>query len=93
MNIRPIGERVIVELDEVEETTASGLIIPDAAKEAPHTGTVVAIGKVRTENNELKELETKIGDTVMFFPYAGTALKGYEGYRLIGIGELLGVIE
>ncbi len=73
MNVRPLGDRIIVKPAEAEEKTASGLIIPDTAKEKPMKGEVVAVGKgkVTDDGKELK-LELKVGDKVLYGKYSGT---------------------
>ena len=70
VNIKPLADRVLVQPEEAEETTASGIIIPDTAKEKPMRGTVVAVG-----NGKIDEpLTVKAGDTVLYGKYAGTEL-------------------
>jgi chaperonin GroES len=83
MGLKPIGERVIVEVVEIEETTASGLVLPDSARK-PHTGgTVVAVGS--------KVEEVSVGDQVIFFPMAGTQIDGYPDLRLLMVHEIQAV--
>lgn len=71
INIRPLADRVLVEPTAAETTTASGLIIPDSAKEKPSKGTVVAVGTGTKD----EPLTVKVGDTVLYGKYAGTELK------------------
>lgn len=71
MKIQPLGERVLIEPMAAETTTASGIIIPDTAKEKPSKGTVIATGKTA----EGKDLEVKIGDTVLYGKFAGTEVE------------------
>jgi chaperonin GroES len=77
MNIRPLGDRVVVKPLAQEEKTKSGIVIPDtAAKEKPQQGEVLAVGSGRTlENGQKVPLEVKVGDRVIFSKYAGTEVK------------------
>ena len=70
VNIRPLADRVLVEPAAAEETTASGIIIPDTAKEKPQRGTVVAVGDGKKD----EPLTVKAGDTVLYGKYAGTEI-------------------
>ena len=74
LNIKPLSDRVVIEPMAAETTTASGLIIPDTAKEKPQKGTVVAVGNGKKDYT----MTVKIGDTVLYGKYSGTELK-YEG--------------
>jgi chaperonin GroES len=71
LSIKPLSDRVIIEALEAETKTASGLYIPDSAKEKPQQGTVVAVGKGTKEES----MTVKVGDTVLYGKYAGTELK------------------
>lgn len=93
--LKPLGDRVVIELIEVEETTASGIVLPDTAKEKPQEGKVVAVGTGRVlDNGERVGLEVKEGDRIIFSKYAGTEVK-YEGteYLIIRESDILAVIE
>jgi len=95
MNIRPLQDRIIVERLEEENKTASGLIIPDTAKEKPQKGQVVAAGKGKVaEDGKVMPLDLKVGDKVLFGKYAGTEIKidGKE-YLIMREDDVLGVIE
>jgi len=95
MNIRPLHDRVIVERLEEEVTTASGIIIPDSAKEKPQQGNVIAVGKGKvTEDGRVLPLDVKIGDKVLFGKYSGTEVK-IEGkeYLMMREDDVLGVVE
>ena len=73
MKIKPLADRVVVKPAEAEEKTASGLIIPDTAKEKPMQGEVVAVGQGRvTDNGNFVKLEVKVGDKVLYGKYSGT---------------------
>jgi chaperonin GroES len=89
---RPIGDRVLVKRCEVEETTASGLIIPDTAKEKPQKGTVIAVGAgKRDAQGNLITPAVSVGNTVYFGKYAGT--EAGQDYIIIREEEILGVVE
>ena len=89
LNIKPLADRVLVEPAAAETKTASGLIIPDNAKEKPQKGTVVAIGTGTKD----EPLTVKIGDTVLYGKYAGTELK-LEGtdYLMMRESDILAII-
>ncbi|MFC5558972.1 co-chaperone GroES [Ureibacillus thermophilus] len=92
--LRPLGDRVIIELIEVEEKTASGLVLPDSAKEKPQEGKVVAVGPGRVLDNGTRvEPEVKEGDVIIFSKYAGTEVK-YEGkeYLILRESDILAVL-
>jgi chaperonin GroES len=96
MNVRPLRDRILVErIDETEQQTVGGIIIPDTAKEKPQQGRVVAVGKGRVnDKGEVFPLDVKAGDTVLFGKYAGTEIK-IEGkdYLIVREDEVLGVTE
>ena len=90
--IKPLGDRVLVKRNPVEEKTASGIIIPDAAKEKAQTGTVIKVGTGRKDaSGSVITLSVKEGDTVYFGKYAGT--EAGQDFLIIKEDELLGVIE
>jgi len=83
MNIKPLGDRVVIKQLESEEMTAGGLYLPDTAKEKPQEGVVMAVGPgKRLESGELAPMPVKEGDIVLFAKFAGTELK-HEGERYI----------
>ncbi len=87
MRFRPIGERALVKLEEQEEKTASGIVLPETAKEKPRTARVVAVGDL--ENGSLSE-----GDLVVFAKYSGTGIKlDDEDYLILDSDDLLGIVE
>lgn len=95
MNIKPLQDRVIVKRLEEEEKTAGGLIIPDAAKEKPQSGKILAVGPGKVLENGTKiELTVKEGDTVLFGKYAGTEIK-VDGDEVLIMREddILGIVE
>ena len=89
LNITPLADRVLVEPAAAETTTASGLIIPDTAKEKPQKGTVVAVGNGKKD----EPLTVKFGDTVLYGKYGGTELK-LEGtdYLMMRESDILAII-
>lgn len=94
-NIKPLEDKVLVQIVEAETTTASGLVIPDSAKEKPQEATVIAVGPGRAnDKGELNPVGVNEGDTVIFSKYGGTELK-YNGeeYLLLSARDLLAVIE
>jgi chaperonin GroES len=93
--IRPLQDRLIVERLEGEEKTASGLYIPDSAKEKPQQGKVIAIGKGRVlEDGSVRPLDLREGDRILFGKYSGTEIKidGTE-YLIMREDDVLGVLE
>ena len=95
MGLRPLNDRVLIRRLEEEAKTAGGIIIPDAAKEKPQRGEVVAVGNGRMlDNNTRREMGVKAGDKVLFSKYAGNEVK-IDGEELIIMreDEILAVIE
>ena len=96
MNVKPLGDRVIVAPDdEDEQRTASGLVIPDTAKEKPQLGSVLAVGpgEWNDEGKERVALDVSKGDTVVYSKYAGTELK-FEGkeYLILSSRDILAIV-
>ncbi|MBB5172618.1 co-chaperone GroES [Texcoconibacillus texcoconensis] len=92
--LKPLGDRLVIELVEQEETTTSGIVLPDSAKEKPQEGKVVAVGSGRlTDQGERVAPEVKEGDAIIFSKYAGTEVK-YEGndYLVLRESDVLAVI-
>jgi chaperonin GroES len=76
MDLQPLGDRLIVEVLEEEETTISGIVLPDTAKEKPQRGKVLAVGPgARDEDGEYIKLDVEVGDEVIFSKYGGTEIK------------------
>jgi chaperonin GroES len=94
MNIRPLGDRVLVKRVEAEEKTAGGILLPDSAQEKPKEGKVVAVGEGKQlDNGERSTFSVKRGDTVLFTSYAGTEVKlDGEEYMIMREDDILGVI-
>jgi chaperonin GroES len=95
MKIRPLHDRVVVHRVEEEEKTKGGIIIPDSAKEKPLEGKVVAVGNGKIlEDGSVRQLDVKVGDTVLFSKYAGTEIKiEGEEHLMMREEDILGVIE
>jgi chaperonin GroES len=93
--INPLGDRVIVEPKEAEETTKGGIILPDTAKEKPIEGKIVAVGNGKVgDDGKRIPLEVKEGDRVLFGKYAGTEIKVEgEEYLIMREDDILGIIE
>ncbi|PLR76517.1 co-chaperone GroES [Bacillus sp. V3-13] len=92
--LKPLGDRIVIELVESEEKTASGIVLPDTAKEKPSEGKVVAVGSGRDlPNGERVALEVSVGDRIIFSKYAGTEVK-YEGteYLILRENDVLAVV-
>ena len=94
MNIRPLGDRVLVEPIEEKEQTVGGIYIPDSAKEKPMKGKVIAVGKKLDKDGKEIAFDVKKGDTVLLPKYGGTEIK-LDGKKLQLVREedLLGVLE
>jgi len=93
--IRPLFDRVLIERTEEPSKTASGLFLPETAKEKPAQGMVLAIGNGRiSDKGEIKPLTVKVGDKVLFGKYAGTEIKvGGDDRLILREDDILGIIE
>ena len=92
--IKPLEDRIVVQAVEAETTTASGIVIPDTAKEKPQEGTVLAVGPGRFEDGARVPLDVKIGDKVLYSKYGGTEVKyAGEEYLVLSARDVLAVIE
>ncbi len=96
VSIKPLEDRIVVKPLEAEQTTASGLVIPDTAKEKPQEGEVLAVGPGRFDDDGDKRipLDVKVGDTVLYSKYGGTEVK-YNGqeYLILSGRDVLAIIE
>jgi chaperonin GroES len=95
VSIRPLGEKVLVERLEAEETTAGGIVLPDTAKEKPKRGTILSTGEGRLlDTGDRQPLQVKKGDQVLFSSYAGTEVK-VDGREMIIMDEsdILAVLD
>lgn len=92
MNIRPLGDRVVIKKIEAEEKTKSGIVLPTSAQEQPQLAEVLAVGNAVTEGEN--KVDLKVGDKVIFSKYAGTEIKiDGEEVTILKASELLGVVE
>ena len=95
MNLKPLDDRIVVEPSEAEERTASGLVIPDTAKEKPQQGTVLAVGPGRWSDDEGKHfpLQVQVGDTVLYSKYGGTEVShGGEDLLILSSRDVLAIV-
>src|SRR5262249_19167340 len=95
VNIKPLEDRIVVQASEAETTTASGIVIPDTAKEKPQEGTVLAVGPGRFDDNGNRvPLDGKVGDVVLYSKYGGTEVKyAGEEYLVLSARDVLAIIE
>ena len=96
MNLKPLGDRLVVEPIEQEETTAAGILLPETAKEKPQEGRVLAVGPGRVdENGKRVEMEVKKGDRVLYAKYAGTEVKLQPDRKVLIMKEsdILALVE
>ena len=95
MNIRPLHDRVIVKRLDEETTSAGGIVLPDSAQEKPSQGEILAVGNGKIlDNGDVRKLDVKVGDRVLFGKYAGNEVK-VDGEDLIVMREedIMGVVE
>lgn len=93
--LKPLGDRVIIEVAQEEEKTIGGIVLASAAKEKPQTGTVIAVGEGRVLDNGTKvPTEVKTSDVVMFEKYSGTEVK-YDGkdYLIVSAKDIIAIVE
>jgi len=95
VKLQPLGDRVVVQPAEREETTKSGIVIPDTAKEKPQRGSVIAVGQGRRDDNgERIAMDVSVGDTVLFAKYAGTEFKFEdEEYLILSEKDILAKVN
>jgi chaperonin GroES len=95
-SLKPLEDRIVVQANEGDQTTASGLVIPDTAKEKPQEGTVVAVGEGRWDEDGEKRIpvDVKVGDTVIYSKYGGTEVKVEgEDYLILSARDVLAVLN
>ena len=95
VNIKPLEDRIVVQALEAETTTASGIVIPDTAKEKPQEGTVLAVGPGRIDDKGNRvPLDVSVGDVVLYSKYGGTEVK-YNGeeYLVLSARDVLAIVE
>ncbi|MDI3533806.1 MAG: chaperonin GroES [Thermosediminibacterales bacterium] len=94
MNIKPLGDRVVIKVLESEEKTKSGIVLPDTAKEKPQEGKIVAVGTGEVIDGKKVPLEVKEGDRIIFSKYAGTEVKiEGEEYLILRQSDILAIVE
>lgn len=95
LNIRPLGDKVIIKRVDAEQKTAGGIVLPDTAKEKPKRGVVLAVGTGKLlDDGTRSAMQVKTNDQVLFTSYAGTEIKvGGEEYMIMDESEILGVLE
>jgi chaperonin GroES len=95
VSIKPLEDRIVVQTLEAEQTTASGLVIPDTAKEKPQEGTVLAVGPGRVDDNGNRvPLDVAVGDVVIYSKYGGTEVKyAGEDYLILSARDILAIVE
>jgi chaperonin GroES len=95
INVQPLGDRVLVKPLEAGNKTKSGIVLPDTAKEKPQEGEVVAVGKGRLlENGEIRPLEVKVGDKVLYGKYSGTEITiNDQEYLILREEDILAIIK
>ena len=95
VNIKPLEDKILVQASEAETTTASGIVIPDTAKEKPQEGKVLAVGPGRVDDNGNRvPLDVNVGDTVIYSKYGGTEIKyNGEDYLILSARDVLAVVE
>jgi len=95
IKLQPLGDRVVVQPAEREETTKSGIVIPDTAKEKPQRGSVIAVGKGRRDDDgDRIPMDVSVGDTVLFAKYAGTEFKfEEEEYLILSEKDILAKVD
>jgi chaperonin GroES len=95
LNLKPLGDRLIVEPIESEEVTASGIVLPETAKEKPQQGKVLAVGAGRRDDEGKRiEMDVKEGETVLFAKYAGTEVKlDNKKYLILKETDVLAIVE
>ncbi len=96
MNLKPLGDRVVVKVLESEERTKSGIVLPDTAKEKPQKGSIISVGtgRINEQTGERIPLDVRVGDTVIFAKYGGTEVKlEGEEYLILSERDILAVIE
>jgi len=87
MSLKPLSDRIVVKAQEAEDTTSSGIILPDTAKEKPQLGKVVAVGKGKvSESGNMIKMDVKVNDKVLYGKYSGTEIT-FEGNELLIMRE------
>ena len=94
VSLQPLEDRIVVKPSEGEEMTASGLVIPDTAKEKPQEGEVIAVGPGRFEDGDRVPLDVKVGDKVIYSKYGGTEVKlAGDEYLILSARDVLAIVK
>jgi chaperonin GroES len=95
MSLKPLGDKVVVEVVDEPQTTASGIVLPDTAKEKSQRGKVVAVGPGKVlDNGEREPMDVSVGDTVVFAKYGGTELDlGGKEYMILSLRDIHAIVE
>jgi chaperonin GroES len=94
MNIKPLGDRIVIKVLEKEEKTKGGIVLPDTAKEKPQKAEVLAVGSGEIIEGKKVPLEVKVGDKIIFSKYAGTEVKlDDEEYLILRQSDVLAILE
>lgn len=94
MNIKPLGDRVVIKMMESEETTKSGIVLPGSAKEKPQMAEVLAVGPGGLVDGKEVKMEVKVGDKIIYSKYAGTEVKlDSNEYIIVRQSDILAVVE
>jgi chaperonin GroES len=94
MNIKPLGDRIVIKVLENEEKTRGGIVLPDTAKEKPQKGEVLAVGSGEIIDGKKVPLEVKVGDKIIYSKYAGTEVKVDDvEYLIIRQSDVLAILE
>lgn len=96
MEIKPLGDRIVVQPLEAEEVTKGGIILPDTAKEKPHEGKIVAVGRGKVlDNGQVQALELKVGDRILYGKYSGNEIKTKDGkdYLIMREEDVLAIVK
>ncbi|MGN0515057.1 MAG: co-chaperone GroES [Lachnospiraceae bacterium] len=94
MQLKPLGDRVVLKQQEAEEKTKSGIILPDSAKEKPQTAVVIAVGPGIETNGNRTQMQVKEGDHVIYSQYSGTNVKlSDEEYIIVNQSDIIAIVE
>jgi chaperonin GroES len=94
MQLKPLGDRVVLKHEEAKEKTQSGIILPDCAKEKPQSAVVEAVGPGKTEDGKTTAMQVSVGDRVIYSKYAGTEVKyGEEEYIIVSQNDIIAIVE
>jgi chaperonin GroES len=94
MQLKPLGDRVVLKRQEAEEKTQSGIILPDSAKEKPQAATVIAVGPGKEEDGKVTAMQVSEGDKVIYSKYSGTEVKiDDEEYVIVSQNDIIAKVE